>query len=91
MAIIGTSPQWLSPDLVSISKWSHYLVIVIPKDRDPHNKVMMYVTGESNDNTPPSLANEELLLAAGLAQKAILVQCYFKFLMNRLCLRMIRN
>lgn len=63
-----TSQQWRDASEVSISIWTHQLVVIVPDNIRFNTSAGLYVTGNSNNNPGvPSATDEDILVSAILA------------------------
>lgn len=63
-----TSQQWLTPQDVSKSVWTHQLLVIVPDELKKRNHAIIYVTGGGNDNPhTPKKDDVDVLVSAVLA------------------------
>ena len=62
-----TSQTWLNASVQSRPVWWHYMAVVVPDRIDFPDKGMMYITGNSNTDSPPTGFGEDELLCTSLA------------------------
>lgn len=69
-----TSQHWLTPDLVDMTEWWHWVSIVVPRD-SPFETGMMWIGGGSTNTKMPEKPNE-LILAAATQTNSIVAQVH---------------
>jgi len=63
-----TSQQWLTPEDVSLSIWTHFLVVIVPDNVKYKQNATLWICGGGNPlNDLPEASDEDITIAAGIA------------------------
>lgn len=62
-----TSQQWLTPEDVTLSVWTHILCVIVPSNVNYEHNATLWVTGWSNTSPLPTAHDEDIVVSAALA------------------------
>lgn len=65
-----TSLKWLNPQVVTPSKWEHYIHLVVPNNVQ-YDTALFIISSGSNGSPPPSSINPLVLLFANVTRSVV--------------------